>query len=189
MMLDPGSRILDSCQRLAPCSNAMLAHVLRVALERHLSGASLRKPEQNLRKVPITYHVSDNYFTYHVLRIATYSRIDIGTYFYVSRIYVLRIATYLRIAYRIRHMKGIVLRKNKCNLSPRGPSHGTSHGTHGTSHVNSQGTSHGASHGPSHGPSHGHKILDPASRSLGPRSWIQGPGAGSRIQHSGSSLT
>ena len=50
-------------------------------------------------------------FTYHVLRIATYSRIDMGMYFYVSRIYVLRIATYLRITYRIRHMKGIVLRK------------------------------------------------------------------------------
>ena len=47
-------------------------------------------------------------FTYHVLRIATCSRIDMGTYFYVSRTYVLRIATYLRISYRIRHMKGIV---------------------------------------------------------------------------------
>ena len=51
-----------------------------------LSGAPLRKPKQNLRKVRITYYVSDNYFTYHVLRIATYSRIDMGTYFYVSRI-------------------------------------------------------------------------------------------------------
>ena len=58
----------------------------------------------------ITNYLSDNYFTYHVLRIAMYSRIDMGTYFYVSRICVLRIATYLRITYRIRHMKGIVLR-------------------------------------------------------------------------------
>ena len=34
-----------------------------------------------------------------------------GTCFYVSRIYELRIATYLRITYRMRYMKGIVLRK------------------------------------------------------------------------------
>ena len=61
-------------------------------------------------KLRITSYVSDNYFTYHVLRIATYSRIDMGTYFYVSRIYVLRIATYFRVTCRIRNMKGIVLR-------------------------------------------------------------------------------
>ena len=42
---------------------------------------------------------------YHVLRIATYSRIETGAYFYVLRIYVLRILTYLRIAYRIQDEK------------------------------------------------------------------------------------
>ena len=128
-----------------------------------LSGASLRKPEQNLRKVRITYHVSDNYFAYHVLRIATYSRIDMFTYFYVSRIYVLRIATYLRITYRIRHMKGIVLRKTHFVAHGTLPwefpwvvPHGTSHGTsHGNSHGTPPGTFHGTSHGRSHGTSHG----------------------------------
>ena len=50
----------------------------------------------------ITYRI---FFTYHVLRIATYSRIEIGTYFYVLRIYVLRIFTYLRITYRIKNEK------------------------------------------------------------------------------------
>ena len=52
-----------------------------------------------------TCYVSDNYFTYHVLRIATYSRIETGTYFYVLRIYVLRIFTYVRITYRIQNEK------------------------------------------------------------------------------------
>ena len=65
-----------------------------------LSGASLRKPEQKLRKLRITYYLSDNYFTYHVLRSATYyvsiwARIftyHVFTYYVLLRIYVLRIA-------------------------------------------------------------------------------------------------
>ena len=76
-----------------------------------LAGAVHPYVNQSKIYVKCVLRITDSYFTYHVLRIATYSRIDMGTYFYVSRIYVLRIATYLHIPYRIRHMKGIVLRK------------------------------------------------------------------------------
>ena len=147
---------------------------------KNLSGACLRKPAQQIRKVRVTYYVSDNYFTYHVLRITTYSRIDMGTYFYVSRIYVLRIATYFSITYRIRLMKGIVLRKTHVvahgtvpwdvlwdvprdvpsefpwDVSPMGNVPWKfSWPSHGTSHGNSHGTSHGSSHGTSHAKSYG----------------------------------
>ena len=76
--------------------NGVLGEILVMAM--NLSGASLRKPEQHLRKVRITYHVSDIFVTcqyghvFYVLRILSITYRHVFAYYVSPRICVLRIA-------------------------------------------------------------------------------------------------